>query len=80
MDFLLQRKECKMVILSVCSQSKWVNSLHRSDAVLGLWCPAPFHALSKACSPIPHLVDGLFKLLERLLNKKMLCRDFGREN
>ena len=23
MDFLLQRKECKMVILSVCSQSKF---------------------------------------------------------
>lgn len=30
MDFLLQRKECKMVILSVCSQSKFKCFLYES--------------------------------------------------
>lgn len=87
MDFLLQRKECKMVILSVCSQSKWMNLLHRSDPSirpaaqhLSVGVGPPFHALSVARSSILHLKDGLFKLLERLLNIKMTCRDFGRKD
>lgn len=30
MDFLLQRKECKVVVLSVCSQSKCTDSFPQS--------------------------------------------------
>lgn len=73
MDFLLQRKECKMVILSVCSQSKWTSPPPRSLIPgFGLCCPHPFlgagphfSALCTTCSLILHLKGGLFNPLER---------------
>lgn len=34
MDFLLQRKECKMVILAVCSQSKCKTLILEMQTVL----------------------------------------------
>lgn len=59
MDFLLQRRECKMVILSVCSQSKWVNLPNRSDQSIRPVLPSTFqwevsHLLCPVCSWSPH--------------------------
>lgn len=48
MDFLLQRKECKMVILAVCSQSKGGSFLSSESS---LCCPT-FPGLSAACGPL----------------------------
>lgn len=39
MDFLLQRKECKIVILSVCSQSKWTGPSHTVCALTTILLP-----------------------------------------
>lgn len=70
MDFLLQRRDCKMVILSVCAQSKWVGPL--------LCCPLghrPRYYL--VCGFSRHSKGGSLNPWERLLSMKTTCRDLG---